>query len=344
LLRSVLLLLANLSGFSASRADESTAALQAARMEWMRARCMHRIGAKGDWWGRTFRVTASSEPGGPRRRWFMRDRFLSADLQCPPDNETPVGTAKRFLLCLATQDTADLARLLTPDYRLTSDSAAFGARAPLRMDRAAQIGLVARLAETRVRGPWEERYFWVLAEFPDTLSAMSSPPGPGACHEVALRSVRMGFGNHPKRLELLNGPPCFFVMVRGDSLPLGTTAETQRWYVARWHIGAGLDPDTDRNEHVDEAGHHADHRLGVRQVSALGEWPVVFEATLPRTEAARLELFDVAGRRRSFVSLPAAAPGAREFRLDSPDLAPGIYWLRLEQQGRNVTARLVVLR
>jgi hypothetical protein len=60
---------------------------------------------------------------------------------------------------------------------------------------------------------------------------------------------------------------------------------------------------------------------------------------------ARLELLDVAGRAN--VSKPVGAMGPGRHSLDLSNdraLSPGIYFLRLKQGGREVRARVAVLR
>jgi hypothetical protein len=66
---------------------------------------------------------------------------------------------------------------------------------------------------------------------------------------------------------------------------------------------------------------------------------------LPRRAPATLELFDIAGRRVQARALGALGPGAHRvaFAQDAR-LAPGVYVIRLSQEGRNVTRRALVVR
>jgi hypothetical protein len=60
--------------------------------------------------------------------------------------------------------------------------------------------------------------------------------------------------------------------------------------------------------------------------------------------AARLELFDIAGRRiRELVAANALAAGPHEVRLEGRGLRAGVYMLRLEAAGRSLSRRLVVV-
>jgi hypothetical protein len=74
--------------------------------------------------------------------------------------------------------------------------------------------------------------------------------------------------------------------------------------------------------------------------SRSGAIPVTF--ALPTDEPARLDVFDVAGRRLRSVAL--RRDGDDSQRYDVTNLLAGLYWIRLSQGGRQVAARAVVLR
>ena len=66
--------------------------------------------------------------------------------------------------------------------------------------------------------------------------------------------------------------------------------------------------------------------------------------SLPDASPARLELFDVGGRRIAAREVGPLGAGSHVVTLgDGPRLAPGVYVLRLSQGGRSLTARAVVL-
>ena len=86
--------------------------------------------------------------------------------------------------------------------------------------------------------------------------------------------------------------------------------------------------------------------LGVR---VLGARPVVgspeVELTLGTGAPARVEVLDVAGRRIESRDLAGLGAGPHTLRLGASEaLAPGLYWLRLTQDGREARARMLVLR
>ena len=82
---------------------------------------------------------------------------------------------------------------------------------------------------------------------------------------------------------------------------------------------------------------------GFRPNPATGE-PVVL-LSLQSSEHARLDLFDMSGRQILSKDLRSLGPGEHAVTLGrevSPP--PGVYWLRLAQGGRTLTARGLVLR
>jgi hypothetical protein len=69
------------------------------------------------------------------------------------------------------------------------------------------------------------------------------------------------------------------------------------------------------------------------------------EITLGDTGPARLEVLDMAGRRVDSRDLSGFTPGRHALVIDATTkLAPGLYWLRLTQNGMSAHARAVVLR
>ena len=82
---------------------------------------------------------------------------------------------------------------------------------------------------------------------------------------------------------------------------------------------------------------------GLRPNPAVREITVAF--TLPSAAPATLELLDLAGRRVRGREVGSLGAGRHALRLDEgPQPAPGVYWLRLTQDGRTLTTRGVVVR
>src|SRR5262249_21347752 len=71
--------------------------------------------------------------------------------------------------------------------------------------------------------------------------------------------------------------------------------------------------------------------------------PLRIAFTLTSESPARLELFAVNGRRVMQREVGSLGPGPHVLELQgSSELRPGVYWIRLMQDGRKVTAKGVV--
>jgi hypothetical protein len=81
---------------------------------------------------------------------------------------------------------------------------------------------------------------------------------------------------------------------------------------------------------------------GLEPNPAVDELVVSF--TLPSGDAATLEMIDVSGRRVLARALTGLSAGRHTLRLDQAPPAAGVYFLRLTQKGRSVTARAAYLR
>lgn len=81
---------------------------------------------------------------------------------------------------------------------------------------------------------------------------------------------------------------------------------------------------------------------GARPNPAVGA--LTLALTLPDASAARLELFDLAGRQVAAREVGAHGPGRHVVRLDNAAIAPGLYWATITQGGRTLRARVAVVR
>lgn len=80
---------------------------------------------------------------------------------------------------------------------------------------------------------------------------------------------------------------------------------------------------------------------GAQPNPVVGRFQVAF--TLPQAGDARLDVIDASGRRVQSRTLAAAPPGPHVVAMGEQPLAPGVYFVRLEQAGRSLSKRLVVL-
>lgn len=71
--------------------------------------------------------------------------------------------------------------------------------------------------------------------------------------------------------------------------------------------------------------------------------PVAVRFSLPGAGRAQVQVLDLAGRRVFTRDVTALGPGSHAVPLGMA-LAPGIYWLRLSQDGATVSAKGILLR
>ena len=69
---------------------------------------------------------------------------------------------------------------------------------------------------------------------------------------------------------------------------------------------------------------------------------LVLRFSLARAEAAALSVYDVVGRRVATRQVGELGPGWHSLRID--EVPPGIYIVRLAQSGRQVSARVAMIR
>jgi hypothetical protein len=82
---------------------------------------------------------------------------------------------------------------------------------------------------------------------------------------------------------------------------------------------------------------------GARPNPAVGSFSVAF--TLPRADAATLEVLDVAGRRVLARDVGSLGPGQHQIRLGECGCTPpGMYWLRLTSAGRALLKRVALVK
>ena len=151
-------------------------------------------------------------------------------------------------------------------------------------------------------------------------------------------------------------------VVRGDAAVLaeGQTADPERWYIRRWLNDVSAVAATLREGKGGCGEEDAPSEPGTASAPGVpGSRPAVLairplvnpacaklEVTcdLPRTEAAWIEVYDVAGRRVNRRDVPAAAAGRVTIEAGAgAKLSPGIYWVRLGQNGSRPDTRMVAV-
>jgi hypothetical protein len=144
----------------------------------------------------------------------------------------------------------------------------------------------------------------------------------------------------------------FTAVLPGEDLRLGIDRDDDTW-LDRDELDAGSDPD-DPLSTPDSVSVPAVTGPGGRHVWLAGRNPADMESRLgfavPRPGPARLEVFDVAGRRvQTLVRAPAHRAGIFERVWDLRDagsrpVSPGVYFVRFSASGVGGSERVVVLR
>jgi hypothetical protein len=172
--------------------------------------------------------------------------------------------------------------------------------------------------------------------------------------------LRIQMRDHPQFIT----PPDLnvFHLVRGDAAvrATGQPGDSTRWYIRRWlenldqlaltlsdlqgkcedpKIGPGRPIGDEDKPSSTAAFTLAIHPLGNPACPTLDVL-----CDLPGIETARLEVFDVMGRRVAHQEFPVAAPGTLKLQAGAGGrLAPGAYWVSLRQGSRRTVSKLVVV-
>jgi hypothetical protein len=296
----------------------------------------------GGWFARTFHAHGQRQPALPRRLIWLRDGknqllYPTGPWEgCYLTNDTPVNAVKMLFVSIATQDTAALARVLAADYRFTAAGGALGPRFPNGLDRLAQMDSMTRLPPAQNLA--------ILCEFPDSVSAHAAAPAQTRARVECVG--RRWLLTDDEQVFNRDRTPCALVVTRGDAarLTAGQVADRGRWYVTAWHMGAATDSGALANPPGIDAPGSPPLTLRARRLSPLGEWPVTFELTLPFPTPAYIQVFDLAGRQVFERRLAAGSPGIRPFEFEAGNVSQGMYWLQINQNGREAVERFVILR
>jgi len=156
--------------------------------------------------------------------------------------------------------------------------------------------------------------------------------------------------------EYLGHPSLHIVhLVRGDAAMLvaGQPADARHWYIRRWLEDVnGL---ADALGKVEGDCEQADSAVSSRALATLAlsihplgnpACPTLDVACdLPAAGPARLEVFDVMGRRLQQKTFDVTTPGTMKLQAGAGvRLAPGAYWVRLSQASRYSTRMVVVAK
>jgi hypothetical protein len=282
---------------------------------------------------------------------------IAPDVSSPPAS-TPAAAIHGLAHAYSNRSLEGLDALLTADYRFHSFEGG-GRLAFAEYGRADELEIASNLFGTpSARADGVERpVVRNIRCIALGLSESADPEHPDSTEHfrtIAVRDLRLelALGNG----ELIVTRPLLqvFTLVRGDVAirTEGIPPDPNRWYIRRWMENA----ETLANElsnvnaprETEESASSTDRpiQLAIRPLGnpASPEMDLVLE--LPGTELARIEVFDVTGRRISKQELTPSQPGRHRVRAGAgAHLAPGAYWVRLTQSSRMpVTVVVMVAR
>jgi hypothetical protein len=273
---------------------------------------------------------------------------------------SPTGAIRDYARAYSERSVERLGALLAADFRshVTGEDSVERCF-PDGMDRAHEMSVITGL----IRGV---RQGGVLVAAPaldvrvkaQDLIEADDPEHPDSTDHYRLVAIqRFTFDiTAADSMEYQSSPSLHIVhVVRGDAAVLvpGQPADARHWYIRRWLENVnGLASALDK---VDGDCAQADSAVAAKALAALPfgiralrnpACPALdISCDLPAAGRARLEVFDVMGRRLQQKDFDVAAPGTMKLEAGAGvHLAPGAYWVRLTQASRHTTRMVVVAR
>jgi len=301
-----------------------------------------------------------------------------------PASDTPRRAVERLFRAYECRRLPEYADMLTADFRFVSADPEVRTAFPDGFKREDETASAEHLFHGFTTAAGVElpaaREIVVIT---DTMWAEPDPERPDSSsryQQVVVPRVRMSVVRADgSALDVDDGPHVFRV-VRGDAARLGAgqPEDANHWYVWMWREllgrmagailaegparpprveppvapprGAAADSaarDSVARDSTARAGavHGARGPLTIRGLPSPARASIEIEFRLPGRESARLELYDVAGRRVSHRELWDLGPGDHRVTLgDRAAIMPGVYWIRLSQGRERVTAPVAVVR
>lgn len=174
--------------------------------------------------------------------------------------------------------------------------------------------------------------------------AMTAPVGPATPSSLTIRQHVLDVQGHAGAIQILHLQAG--AQAPADGLPAG---------VGRWYIGS-----PEQIAEVLGSAGHVGHSAEESRVATRDEQPlelairprinpshsaIFVGCDLPGSETAKVDLFDVMGRRVAGREIRVTAPGHVEISLGADlRLTPGSYWVKLAQGPKIATARIVISR
>ena len=295
-------------------------------------------------------TTAGPGPGG----------ITWGELRSARGADSPAGAIREYARAFSERSVVRLGALLAADFRShVAGQDQVTMRFPDGIDRATEMSVIRGLIQGVRQGDSvlapPIRNAQVKAE---GLHEADDPEHPDSTEHYRLVVIdRFTFDlTADDGTEYQSRPLLHIVhVVRGDAAVLvpGQPADARHWYIRRWLEDVnGLEAALDKVE--GDCG-QADSATGSQALAtlplgihALGNpaCPTLdIACDLPAAGPARIEVFDVMGRRLQQQAFDVAAPGTMKVQAGAGvHFAPGAYWVRLSQAARHSTRMVVVAK
>jgi len=274
--------------------------------------------------------------------------------------DSPAGAIREYARAFSERSVLRLGALLAADFRShIVGQDLVESRFPEGIDRAMEMSVIRgliqgiRQGDSVLAAPMRE--VRVKAE---GLHEAADPEHPDSTEHYRLVVIgRFTFElSTDDGTEYLNHPSLHIVhLVRGDAAMLvpGQPADARHWYIRRWLEDVnGLEAALGKIEGDCGQADSATTSMALTTLSLaihpLGNpaCPTLdIACDLPAAGPARIEVFDVMGRRLQRKEFDVAAPGTMKLQAGAGvHLAPGAYWVRLSQASRHSTRMVVVAK
>ena len=278
-----------------------------------------------------------------------------------PTPTTPAGAVRTFARAYSDESLEALGALLSGDFGFYGNDARVAPYLPKLLDRDRELRIASNIfngvsRDGKVVMPGADSVSITVGE----LAESPDPEHPDSTDHYRLVAVhRFESRIHRAGLKDFTSLPALHVfhVVRGDAaiLVAGQPADSTRWYVRRWFedvngLAAALDKVQGECDQADSTLRSkvrptaslplAIHPLGNPACPTLD-----IACDLPGSGPARLEVFDVMGRRMNHQEFDVAASGTIKLHAGAGvRLTPGAYWVRLTQAAHHSTRMVVVAR
>lgn len=269
---------------------------------------------------------------------------------------SPTAAIREYAKAFTQLSIPRLGALLTADFRShTVGEAAIERAFPEGIDRPTEMSVITGLIEgVRVRDTLVSSPARKVRVKAEGLVEGDDPEHPDSTEHYRLVAIeRFKFDIDTEDGTEYRSSLALHVVhvVRGDAAVLlpGQPADALHWYIRRWL--EDVDAVAARMKDVEGDCAQGDEPLAggltleIRPLRNPACPALDLTCELPESGPARLDVFDVMGRRVNGQDLPAGAAGPRLVQAGAGvSLAPGAYWVRLAQGGRHSTRMVIVAK